>query len=203
MSDMTTELMPAADLLPGFSDPGADARGVFRAMLEAISYPGRVVPLPMALAAPEPLNATVAAVLLAMADLDTPVWLAPEYATASVRQYLAFHCGCPLVETRGHAAFAVVTPEDDLSGLGIGTAENPEKSAMVIVPVPWLGRGSELQLTGPGIQDETDISVPALSAALLDGFARNGATFPQGLDLVLAAPERLICLPRTTTVRRA
>jgi len=190
-------------LLPGFAEPVVEAQRVFRAVLDGMSFPGRIVPLPLDLIAPEPLDATAAAVLLALADLDAPIWLDPAFDRPAVREFLAFHCGAPRVD-RGRAAFALVTAEDGLDGLALGTAEYPERSATAILPLPGLGEergeGVTLTLAGPGIRERNRLRVPGLSPALIAGLRRNEELFPQGIDLVLTAPRRLVCLPRTTRI---
>jgi alpha-D-ribose 1-methylphosphonate 5-triphosphate synthase subunit PhnH len=188
-------------LLPGFAEPVDAAQRVFRAVLEGMSFPGRIVSLPVDLAPPAPLTPSLGAVLLALADLETPVWLAPGFATPAVKAWLAFHCGCPVVDSRERATFAIVTPEDGLAGFPIGSAEHPETAITLLVPVPRLAYGPGLHLTGPGIPDYADLSVPVLSGALLGALAENPDLFPQGRDVVLAAPEQIACLPRTTRIR--
>lgn len=195
--------MDAAEqtLLPGFAEPVDAAQRVFRAVLEAMSFPGRIVPLPVEITPPDPLSTSLGAVLLALADLDTPLWLAPDFATPAVRAWLAFHCGCPVVPSREQAVFAVATPDDDLAGFPIGSGENPETAVTVLVPVRRLAYGPGLRLSGPGIPGHADLSAPDLSAALLDAVAGNATLFPQGRDLVLAAPGHITGLPRTTRIQ--
>src|SRR5579872_3968300 len=97
----------AADrLVPGFGDPVHDAQASFRVLLEAMAHPGRVLSLPLDLAAapPLPLDAAAAAVMLALLDRETPLWLGAEAGAAA--EYLRFHCGCPLTDDAGAAAFA-------------------------------------------------------------------------------------------------
>lgn len=191
----------AQTLLPGFAEPADAAQRVFRAVLEAMSFPGRIVPLPVEITPPAPLSPSIGAVLLALTDLETPLWLAPEFATDEVRAWLAFHCGCPVVPVREQAVFAVAMPDDDLAGFPIGNGENPETAVTVLVPVPLLAYGPGLRLSGPGIPGHADLSVPELSPALLAAVAENAALFPQGRDIVLAAPEHIACLPRTTRIQ--
>ncbi len=60
---------------PGFSDDVLGAQAVFRMMLDAMAAPGRVLELPPLLP-PGPL-AAARAILLALTDNSTPVWLDP------------------------------------------------------------------------------------------------------------------------------
>jgi alpha-D-ribose 1-methylphosphonate 5-triphosphate synthase subunit PhnH len=189
------------DLPAGFAEPVSDANATFRALLTAMSYPGRIVRLPVDVTAPAPLFPTTGAVLLALADLETPVWLAPGLDHAMVGAWLRFHCGCPLVPSRSAAAFAVASPTIDLDGFAIGTADSPEKAATVIVQVPELRSGEGVCLSGPGIAGETRLGAAGLDRSFWQATEANRQLFPQGIDLVLAAPDRLTCLPRTTLVR--
>ncbi|MTJ82772.1 MAG: phosphonate C-P lyase system protein PhnH [Telmatospirillum sp.] len=190
----------ANDLPPGFADPVADANAVFRAVLSAISYPGRIVPLPVAPAPPPPLSLAAAAILLTLADLETPVWLSPGLDGDGVRAWLAFHCGCPLVVEPGRALFAVTESWDMLSEFSPGTAENPEQSATVILQVDSLRPGRGMSLRGPGIPDVERLEVPGAGPSLVRALAGNHRLFPRGVDVVLAAAGRLACLPRTIQV---
>ena len=191
----------ACDVPAGFAEPVSDANATFRALLTAMSYPGRILCLPVEVAAPAPLFPTTGAVLLALADLETPVWLAPSFDRAMVGAWLRFHCGCPLTASRSAAAFAVAPSSIDLDGFAIGTADSPEKAATVIVQVSELRSGEGVCLSGPGIAGETRLSVAGLDRSFWQALEANRQLFPQGVDIVLAAPDRLACLPRTTLVK--
>ena len=69
-----------SDLLPGFDHAAFDSNSVFRALLDAMSRPGRIYDLPVAVSAPDGLNKAATATLLAMADMDTTIWLSPSCA---------------------------------------------------------------------------------------------------------------------------
>ena len=60
---------------PGFADPVADAQSCFRAVLDATSRPGTVKAAGTGLRPPVPLDPATAAVLLTLADADTPLGL--------------------------------------------------------------------------------------------------------------------------------
>ncbi|MGT2490509.1 phosphonate C-P lyase system protein PhnH [Cupriavidus basilensis] len=59
---------------------------------------------------PPGLSPALSALLLALADSDTPVWLPPQ-TPEGVRAFLRFHCGCPLVAEAGQAACVAVPAE--------------------------------------------------------------------------------------------
>ncbi|MDR3515594.1 MAG: phosphonate C-P lyase system protein PhnH [Azospirillaceae bacterium] len=190
-------------LRPGFENPAPDANAVFRTVLTGFSYPGRILALPIAIAAPPRLNATAAAVLLALADLDAPVWLTADVDTAPLRSWLQFHCGCPLTALREEAVFAVANPDafgavDGLAEFAPGRAESPETSTTVIVQVADLRADGAVRLSGPGIAAPRSLAAPPLSPAFWAVLRDNHARFPQGIDVILAAPDRMVCLPRTT-----
>ena len=102
----------ATSLLPGFDNPVDDAQAVFRATLEAFAHPGRLESLPVSSGQPEGLSRALTALLLTLADPDTPVWL-PADVPAAARAFLRFHCGCRWwmpSETRPSSACRPATP---------------------------------------------------------------------------------------------
>ena len=62
-------------LLPGFADPVLDAQRVFRGVMEALARPGSLQPLADLPEVPAPLTPELAAIALALADADAPLWL--------------------------------------------------------------------------------------------------------------------------------
>ena len=62
---------------------------------------------------------------------------------------------------------------------------------------------SLLLLEGPGIQTTTTLTISPLPEDFLAEWHDNRARFPRGVDLVLAAPGAVACLPRTVTIREA
>ncbi len=186
---------------PGFADPVLDSQRVFRAVLDAMAHPGRVVTT-APLAAPPPLDAATAAVCLTVLDFETPIWLDPAAATADVVAFLRFHCGAPLVEVPATARFAVIADAARMPPIDAfepGTDERPDLSATLVVQVGGLAGGRGARLTGPGIEGEARLEVsdaPRLWPAL----RTNAARFPRGVDVVLCSGAQLAALPRTTHV---
>lgn len=81
-----------------------------------------------------------------------------------------------------------------LSSYPIGTSEYPDRSATLIVESADLA-ASGARLTGPGIKEEAQLSLPDLAA-----FQSNRALFPLGLDFIFTCGDRLAALPRSTKV---
>lgn len=186
----------------GFGDPVRAAQQVFRAVMSALAEPGRIVPVAPAVAPPDGLFATSAAILLALADYETPVWLAPPLRGAGVESFIRFQTGAPLVADPTRAAFAVADAAGfaGLEGFSIGTLAYPDRSATVILQVEALAGEGPLTLTGPGIPGSRTLGVRPPPDGLVPALSANRALFPRGVDLILAAPGAIAGLPRSTAV---
>ncbi|ASS95803.1 phosphonate C-P lyase system protein PhnH [Peribacillus simplex] len=91
--------------------------------------------------------------------------------------------------------------KEALTKAKVGNLLNPHESAMIILEVPDVTKGDSMILSGPGIQQESFISLPNVSAWL---GARNekNIEFPLGIDMYFVdRQDRLIALPRTTQIK--
>jgi alpha-D-ribose 1-methylphosphonate 5-triphosphate synthase subunit PhnH len=179
---------------PGFADPVLDAQASFRAVLEAMSRPGRVQTVIVPPEVPPGLSPAAAAVLLTLVDSATPLRLA---AGAEAAAWVRFHCGCPLA--RDGASF-VLDPGASLLDLDAGTDEEPQAGATLIIEVARLGEGDGWRLTGPGIHDSHRLRVDGAPAGFVGAWARNRARCPRGVDVILCAGTRIAALPRTVAI---
>jgi alpha-D-ribose 1-methylphosphonate 5-triphosphate synthase subunit PhnH len=186
---------------PGFADPVADAQATFRAVLDAMARPGHVHRAGENLQPPSPLDRATAAVLLTLADNDTPLWLDPAAAAAS--DWLAFHCGTSIVSDPAYASFVVTLSLPDLAVLPAGSHEAPESSATLILQVRALGNGTRWRLAGPGLREPTLLAIDGLPRDFARIWRDNHALFPRGVDIVLCAGDQLSALPRSVTVEEA
>lgn len=189
----------------GFADLVLGAQNVFRAVMEALARPGSVQSIASDALPPAPLTPELGAVALTLCDHDTLVWLDPVLAAnKAVTQWLAFHCGAPITEEIGEAAFALVSDAALLPGLdsfGQGTDEYPDRSTTVV-----LASGSETRavtLKGPGIKDQLTTALPLPGGDFIDQWAENRARFPRGVDLLLVRDGTVVGLPRTTRISEA
>lgn len=188
-------------LFPGLADPVFDSQRIFRAVLDALAHPGRIVAIDAVLQPPPPLGTAAAAVLLTLADADTNVWLDAAAGTPELAAHLAFHCGCPRVLQPEEARFAVIADPaamPPLSAFDQGTASYPDRSATLIIEVAALEGGVPWTLAGPGIKDRTTFAPQGLPEAFPGWLAENRARFPMGVDLLFTCAGRLAALARTT-----
>jgi len=189
----------------GFADPVRDAQRVFRAVMDALSRPGRIAAIDCALSPPPPIGATVGGVALALCDPDTPVWIDRTCGEA-VAGWLRFMTGAPLTETPEDAAFALIAeggPALRLDLFAQGAQDHPDRSTTLIVQVPSLAGGPPLRLSGPGIDGIGTMAPSGLPGDFVAQWTANHARFPRGVDILLCAGEGILGLPRSTTIAAA
>jgi len=190
----------------GFIDPVGASQIVFRALMDAMARPGSVQPLPAMTAPPVPLTASAAALIAMLADADTPVWLDPALTkTPAVKDWIVFHTGAPVTVHQSDAAFALVASPQSLSalnGFSLGTQEFPDRSTTMILQVLTLSKGALLQLEGPGIKSQTSLAPDPMPHHFEAQWQANRAAFPRGIDLILAGPDCVAAMPRSTRLVR-
>ncbi len=184
-----------------FADPVFAAQSVFRHLMDGFARPGTIKRLEAASTPPAPLASAAGAVALTLCDHDTPVWLTPTLAKSAAPQWIAFHTGAQVTSSKTDARFAFIEKGAAFPGFdqfSLGTQEYPDRSTTLVIEVEALTGGPVLTAKGPGIKDETDIAVKGLPDVFLEFWNANRAVFPRGVDLVLTAGDKLVCLPRTT-----
>ncbi|ACA17329.1 phosphonate C-P lyase system protein PhnH [Methylobacterium sp. 4-46] len=196
-------------LAPGLRDPVHDAQAVFRAVMDALARPGRIQRLAPDLAPPRPLTPELAAVALALADAEAPLWLDPVLAASgAVADFLRFHTGAPLVVEPAAAQFALVAAPaacPDFAAFAQGEPAYPDRSATLVLACAELAETHPaeeggLVLEGPGIRARARLRAAPLPPDFAARMRANRAAFPLGLDLLLTAPGRVAGLPRSTRV---
>lgn len=197
---MTAQSATAA--LRGFGNPVHDSQRVFRSVMDAIALPGRLVGLDIDLATIAPLHRGAAAILLALADFETPLWLSTSMATDAVLGTVRFNCGCPIVAEPSRAVFAVAAAGEwpPLEALDFGADTCPERAATLIVQGACLGVGREIGLTGPGINGMARLAVDGLDETFWAERKALEILFPRGLDIILVDDGTIAAIPRSTCV---
>lgn len=200
----TSHTQAATGFGAGFANPVHDAQRVFRAVMAAMAEPGTRIALPAAPAAPAALPGQLAALTLALADFETPVWLDTGLAGHDdVARYLKFFAGTPIVTDPEAATFALVTDAaamPPLTTFAQGSLEYPDRSATLLIAVSSLDDGAALTFDGPGIRKTASIAPQPQPAGLRDQLVANRALFPRGVDLVFATRSHVAALPRSIRI---
>lgn len=192
-------IMSMAVTHPGFADPVQDSQACFRAVLDAMARPGQVHAI-AAMDPPPALGPATAAVLLTLADADTPLWL--DGPAMAARDWITFHCGAPAAPAES-AVLALALGPVRLGAFPAGTDDAPELGATIILQVAALGHGAALELSGPGLAAPAMLAVDGLPDGFVAEWATNRALFPRGVDVILCAGDQVAALPRTVQIREA
>jgi alpha-D-ribose 1-methylphosphonate 5-triphosphate synthase subunit PhnH len=191
---------------PAFRDPPRDAQGVFRAVMNAMARPGRVLPFRTGFDCPVPLNISAAAILIALADYETPIWLDAALGKADgVTEFLRFHTGARIVGAAEEASFAVIADPaaaPPFTAFAHGAPDYPDRSATLIYQVERL-TAEGWTLTGPGIAGKAALGAAPLPADFARQHNANYARYPLGVDVLFAAPGAIAALPRSTRIVEA
>jgi alpha-D-ribose 1-methylphosphonate 5-triphosphate synthase subunit PhnH len=185
-------------------------------LLDALSHPGTVLqldPVTTHTAVPEGLSPGMTALLLTLVDSDTPLWL-PSGISDAVRQFVRFHCACPLTDDPGRARFLAVPhgfAPPPLAACDQGDPAYPDRSATLLIEVTSLQSGPDnidgnvqdgntLTLRGPGIEHTHTLGVLGLPEGFWMQWRANHRHFPLGVDAFFCCETVLCGLPRTTHV---
>lgn len=196
-------MMAAVDLEIGFTDPVREAARGFRAVLDAMSQPGRIFRWSDTVPAVAGLHGGAMTVALTLLDQDTPYWLDRALEHQTLRTHLAFHASVAAAPSAEAAAFAFTTAQGVAAlapQLSIGTPEYPDRSATMVVAVDALDGGHSVTLTGPGIETEQRFAPAGLDAAAWAVLKHNAGAYPLGFDTIFAAPDAVAAIPRSTKI---
>ena len=197
--------MAETDFLSGgLTDPVIAGQSAFRAIMQAMAEPGTVQAITDCPTPPNGSSRTMAAIATTLCDADTPIWLDPALAgNPQVVKWLAFHTGAPVTADSGTAMFAFVSDTSSMPSLdrfAQGTDTYPDRSTTLVLAVDGFDEDQPLSLSGPGIEDTRRFAFAPMPEAFISQWSENRARFPRGVDLILAGPEAVACLPRSTRI---
>lgn len=205
--------------LPGFQNPVFDATTVFRDVMDAFSRPGRLHKITVECAIPVTLDLATSAILLTLADNETPLWLDPEINAKQTRDFLKFHTGCSHTDTIATATFAVAgakTSPKDMSAIAVGSPDYPDRATTLIIQVDHITESSltnqtqtpknatsltlPITLTGPGILNAISLEIRGLTQNFWQWRNSLCQNFPCGIDVIFTHQGRFVAIPRSTKV---
>lgn len=172
-------------------DPVHDTRQTFDSLLDAMSRPGTVQPVPA------PADHAVVATLV---DHEVTVATADERLRDALSGQGRLDSADPdcadIVHVRDHSAV-------DVGECKRGSLVEPSDGATVVYRVDSVasGRtdGTTVRLSGPGVDGTVVLSV-SLPEWALSALAGAQTDYPRGIDAVFAATDQLVAVPRSVTV---
>ena len=192
-----------APFIPGFADPVLGSQAAFRAIMTAMSEPGRVVPHDTTVDAPAGLNHGLAAVILTLVDSDTPIAvLAGADDKPGIDGWIRFHTGAPVVADPAAAIFVVhARPNQpvDFGSLSGGEPEAPHLSATVLYAVDTFGMPG-VRVSGPGNPTPRAFGIAPVPEGFWTAIAENAARRPLGVDVIFASADSVAAIPRSASV---
>jgi len=187
--------------LAGFPNPVLDQQAAFRAVMQALAEPGRIVPAGALVGEASPLGPVARAIAMSLLDFEVRYHLSPSLAAAD--EDITFHTGSRLSDRADDAEFAFVDLTHDaldLARYAQGSPEYPDRSTTIILKVESLAGGPTLTIAGPGIPGTRKLAIPGLPADFIAQWAANAARAPLGVDLLFTTNEAVLGLPRSTRI---
>ncbi len=168
----------------------------FRVILQGMSHPGKVYPLPD-FNGDEPV-----AVELLRCLMDNEASFAVIGDTGLARA-LALHTGSRPVSPE-YADFIIVCrgTSSNLAGCKRGSLEYPDTGATILYLVHELREGNgEIILSGPGVDGTVSLQIAGLPLSELQRLREVNSEFPLGVDAVfLDQSGRIACIPRSSHI---
>jgi len=202
---MMGAVLDLSRLKAGFADPARESQSIFRRLLDAFAQPGLLQNVADAPEPPTGISQSAAAILLTLADMDTPLWLHAELRGGEAETWLRFHCACPITDIPAEAAFGLIDAGvgmPDLGSFNHGDAKYPDRAATLVVMVDALVGGDTVVLEGPGIETQRLIAPCGLPANFWEQRSDVVSQFQLGIDIVLCAHDAFLALPRSTRIQQ-
>jgi alpha-D-ribose 1-methylphosphonate 5-triphosphate synthase subunit PhnH len=184
---------------------GEQSLTVFRAVLDALSRPGKIVDLPAGAATSVPPPAVP---VLALADLDVAVATLEAGEDTEWASSIRSVTGCRLASvTDADMVVGVRAPTaDEVGSLRVGSAHDPERGARLFVLCAAVAEastaaGTTIRLQGPGASAGRTITVAGVDADVFDAIAAANRSFPAGIDTwLISGDRRMVGIPRSSRI---
>jgi alpha-D-ribose 1-methylphosphonate 5-triphosphate synthase subunit PhnH len=175
---------------PQYTHDEALAREIFLAMMWALSYPGRIHPLP-----------TVEQPFVAIGEMLLDLETSCHTPDAKLAQALAATGARSLPPET--AAYHFYPAWDDahlasIAAASVGTMIYPDRAATLVIGCTF-GEGHTMTWRGVGIHESIQVQVGGIPPAFWELRART-LRYPLGWDVYLVDGSNVIGLPRTTQI---
>ncbi|CAN5251075.1 phosphonate C-P lyase system protein PhnH [soil metagenome] len=208
MTPATTAQVDPSDLTRRARLSSDESQQAFRALLDALARPGRVVALPTSLTDRMP-PAIVPAAALADVEVAVAVLSGPDDSWADAVLHATGARATPPALAQMVVCRRAPAPAE-LAVLERGDAASPERGTRVSIACRSLrapeggraaGSGLALTLRGPGVEGTAHVVVDGLHPDVLQALVDANRSFPAGIDTWLVADDgSVVGLPRSTSV---
>jgi alpha-D-ribose 1-methylphosphonate 5-triphosphate synthase subunit PhnH len=178
---------------------------IFRSLLTALSFPGRVQDIAKPLAG----SRAVVGILAALVDERVTVADPDNLLTAGERRLLSPGAFVPASEAEYVLLDGSRPPATDFAP-DIGTIYRPETGTMLLLTVTAVSPGCPpgdgamtVTVSGPGVETENTFAMTGLDSKWLEARERWCSNFPTGCDMVFCDTTKIVAIPRTSTVQFA
>jgi alpha-D-ribose 1-methylphosphonate 5-triphosphate synthase subunit PhnH len=184
---------------------GDQSLTVFRAVLDALSRPGKVVDLPSGVATGVP---PAVVPVLALADLDVAVATLEAGDEVAWASSIRSVTGCRLAAvTDADMVVGLRAPTaDEVGSLRVGSAHAPEWGARLFVLCAAVaegstGAGTTIRIEGPGASAGRTITIDGVDADVFRALGAANRSFPAGIDTwVISAERRMVAMSRSSRI---
>jgi alpha-D-ribose 1-methylphosphonate 5-triphosphate synthase subunit PhnH len=183
-------------LAAGFDEPVFGTQLAFRSIMEAISFPGRILEVVRPQGHPKGWPSSLASGCLTLLDSDVTVWL--DHEDPDALNYLKFHTGCRISPRPEDADFAIIldVASAPLHQFKIGTDQYPDRSATLLIACESLTAGAPIDVSGPGIKSTNRMAPNIRNNQFWGIWADNNSLYPLGFDVFFFADNAVLALPR-------
>jgi len=186
----------------GFENRISGPRKTFRAIIEAMAHPGRLVRIKSKLNIPDLLNPASAATCLTFLFDEAPLWADLSWNSSAI-SWFQFHCGCSIVTEPCMAHYALITrPEvmPPLNTFKIGGNKHPESATTLIVQVEQFNNDKGKILSVPGMKTTTHFAPEGIPPKFWEQWQFLAASSPLGMDVFFTCNDILAALPGKTEI---
>ncbi len=188
-------------------DPVFDCQKVFKSLMNAMARPGTAFSIAESVDKLNTPKAHVVATARTLLDNHCRFFVWNDAVlTEEIRELTYAEPASPeeadylFVPRAADAADAVAL----LSRAKTGTLTQPHRSATLFVAQEQLAGDEEVVLSGPGVNGEIALSLPASGMAWLRARQDANVELPCGVELYFVTPDgQIVCVPRKTNVEEA
>ncbi|MDT8421962.1 MAG: phosphonate C-P lyase system protein PhnH [Desulfuromonadales bacterium] len=178
---------------------------VFRALLQAMSRPGSIQPLPQINLSADPQASSqehLTNLLDCLFDQEVNYCLAAPDAALSAQIHERWDAQMVAVEQADFLLVPAGNSHGQLERLKRGTPDFPDQGASVVYQVKSFATGGITpHLTGPGIKESAQPSINGLESEELEALRQVNSEFPLGVDVIcISLSGELLCIPRSTRI---